>query len=67
MPARYDRPEAESPVMMSLESYTYEIESQATDDWPAKEENQSADLITAADQGMPGEGGEDAQNKQNED
>ncbi|MEJ2198834.1 MAG: hypothetical protein P8X54_09760, partial [Desulfuromonadales bacterium] len=52
MPARYNRPEAESPVMMSLESYTYEIESQATHDKFVDEENASS-VVGAPDQQIP--------------
>jgi len=52
MPARYDRPEDESPVMMSLESYTYEIESQATHDKPVDEENASS-VVGATHQQIP--------------
>ena len=55
MPARYDRPEAESPVMMSLESYTYEIESQATHDKFVDEENASSAVAGARDQQTPSE------------
>jgi hypothetical protein len=66
MPARYDRPEAESPVMMSLESYTYEIESQAPDDRPVGEEYEPADFVTAADQPMPGASEEAAARQQTE-
>ncbi len=63
MPARYDRPEAESPVMMSLESYTYEIEGQATDNRLVSEAQAPADFVTAAAQPMTGTG-EDAAAKQ---
>ena len=66
MPARYDRPEADSPVMLSLESYTYEIKSQATDDWPGNEDNEPEALVTAADQTLAGESPDDAANQQNE-
>jgi len=50
MPARYNRPDAESPVMMSLESYTYEIENQATLDKHVDEENASSSVVAAQDQ-----------------
>jgi len=52
MPARYNRPEAESPVMMSLESYTYEIENQATHDKLVDEDNASS-VVGAPDQQIP--------------
>lgn len=50
MPARYDRPEAESPVMMSLESYTYEIERRTIYDQPASMENMTSTVAGSADQ-----------------
>ena len=52
MPARYNRPEAEGPVMMSLESYTYEIENQATHDKLVDEDNASS-VVGAPDQQIP--------------
>jgi TolA-binding protein len=53
MPARYDRPEAESPVMMSLESYTYEIERRTIHDEPASMENTTSTVAGSADQLIP--------------
>jgi len=61
MPARYDRPEAEGTVMMSLESYTYEIENQTTHERPDNEEVAPAAVVDAAALRMPGEGQETAE------
>ncbi len=58
MPARYDRPEVESPVMTSLESYIFEIANQATHDEPGDEKTASS-VVGAADQRMPAEDGQE--------
>jgi TolA-binding protein len=55
MPARYDRPEAESPVMMSLESYTYEVERPTRHDQSTSIEHTASTDTGTADQLIPQE------------
>lgn len=49
MPARYDRQEVDSPVMMSLESYTYEIKSRTATLEVATEDNPDTTDVVAVD------------------